>query len=225
MINFKMLMGFPMIGTALWLLSLAPDHFGDNGVFWVGMFLVCVSLAAWVYGQFIQAGTGSRAWSWGVIAAALVVGYWMILESQLQWRSPPPVKTAGSGPINSGGLSWSPWSPEAVAAARASGHPVLVDFTAKWCWTCRVNKAIAIEIPSVVERIKSLGMVTLRGDYTREDPAIADELRRFGRAGVPLVLVYPKNPTLPPQVLPEQLTEGIMLEALDSATNRQFAGP
>jgi thiol:disulfide interchange protein DsbD len=42
-------------------------------------------------------------------------------------------------------------------------------------------------------------------------------LNRFGRAGVPLVLVYPKNGSESPIVLPEALTPGIVLSALERA--------
>lgn len=216
MITFKTVMGFPMAATALWLLSLAPYHFGESGVFLIGLFLVCVSLAAWIFGQYIQTGQGHVLISWATAVAALVLGYVLILERELHWRNPPPL-AASTTTTTTGGIAWKPWSPAAIEEARAAGHPVLVDFTAEWCLTCKVNKKIAIDIPSVREQINAQQVTTLRGDYTRKDPAIAAELRRFERAGVPLVLVYPKNPTAPPEVLPTQLTPGIVLEALQRA--------
>jgi len=94
---------------------------------------------------------------------------------------------------------------------------VFVDFTAKWCVTCNANKKTSIEIPSVRAKLKSIQAAALLGDYTKVPPAITDELARFGRAGVPLVLVYPKDATKPPMVLPELLTPGIVLDALDKA--------
>jgi thiol:disulfide interchange protein len=57
----------------------------------------------------------------------------------------------------------------------------------------------------------------LLGDYTHFPDSITTELNRFSRAGVPLVLVYPKNPDAAPIVLPEILTPGIVLGALDRA--------
>ena len=99
----------------------------------------------------------------------------------------------------------------------AAGKPLLVDFTADWCLTCQVNKKTSIEIPSVREKIKALNAIALLADYTRTPDVITTELARFNRAGVPLVLVYPKDPAAPPQVLPEVLTPGIVLEALDRA--------
>lgn len=225
MITFKMIMGFPMLATALWLLTLAPDHFGPDGVFWMGMFLLLVAFAAWIYGRSIQLGQGRRGLAWAGIAAALAVGVGVVLEGELHWRSPQvDVGSASAPATRRGGIDWASWSPAAVEQARRAGHPVLVDFTAKWCLTCKVNKAVAIEIPAVKDQLRTIQAVTLRGDYTREDPAIAAELRRFKRAGVPLVLVYPADPALPPRALPEQLTPGIVLEALDWAV-KQGAKP
>ena len=86
----------------------------------------------------------------------------------------------------------------------ADGKPVLVDFTAKWCLTCKVNKALAIEVPTVRERMKALGLSPF-GDYTREDPAIAMELKRWKRAGVPWCWSIP-GIRRASRVLPEQLT-------------------
>jgi thiol:disulfide interchange protein DsbD len=104
-----------------------------------------------------------------------------------------------------------------MAKARADGHPVLVDFTADWCLTCQVNKKTSIEIPSVRAKLKSMNAIALLGDYTRFPDNITTELNRFSRAGVPLVLVHPKNPEAQPIVLPEILTPGIVLDALDRA--------
>jgi thiol:disulfide interchange protein DsbD len=42
-------------------------------------------------------------------------------------------------------------------------------------------------------------------------------LKRFERAGVPLVLVYSRDSSKPPQLLPAVLTPGIVLDALDQA--------
>jgi thiol:disulfide interchange protein DsbD len=66
-------------------------------------------------------------------------------------------------------------------------------------------------------KLKAINAVALLGDYTKQDAAITAELEAFGRAGVPLVVVYPRDPESPPIVLPEVLTPGLVLAALDRA--------
>ena len=94
---------------------------------------------------------------------------------------------------------------------------MLVDFTADWCLNCQANKLTSIEVDSVEKKLKEIDAVTLIGDFTRKNPAIAEELRRFERAGVPLVLVYPADQKTPPIVLPPTLTPQIVLDALEQA--------
>jgi thiol:disulfide interchange protein DsbD len=137
----------------------------------------------------------------------------------LRWRSPvADISLAGSLKESPDGIDWQRWSPAAVTQARAQGRPVFVDFTADWCLTCQANKRIAIDVPAVRAKLKDINAASLLGDYTRLPDDITTELNRYGRAGVPLVLVYSKNPNEPPQVLPEALTPGIVVAALDRAT-------
>lgn len=216
--KFKVIMGFPMLATAVWLLSLTARHFGNRGPLWIGIFLIMVALAAYIYGAFVQHGARRKGLALVVSVVLLAAGYGYALERELNWRA--PVKAAAntaSLPHNSSGIDWQPWSRAAVEKARADGRPVLVDFTADWCLTCQGNKKIAIEIPSVRAKLKEINAVALLGDYTLEDDAITAELKRFQRAGVPLVLVYPKDPAREPIVLPPALAPGIVLEALEKA--------
>jgi thiol:disulfide interchange protein DsbD len=211
----KRALGFPMLATGVWLLSLTTPFYGASGPLWIGLFLVAVGFAAWLWGAFVQRGRGLLAAALGLGLAGLAYGYG--LEKELRWRSPAPALAAGAPTAGSGGVAWQPWSPGALEQARAQGHPVLVDFTADWCVTCQVNKKSSLEAPAVRRKLREEGVVALLADYTREDPEITRELRRFGRAGVPLVLVYPREAQKPPLVLPSLLTPGIVLAALEKA--------
>ena len=62
-----------------------------------------------------------------------------------------------------------------------------------------------------------MNALALLADNTLETPAIISELKKFGRAGVPMVLVYPRDPKAEPFLLPTLLTPNIVLEALDNA--------
>jgi len=220
--KFKIAMGFPMLATALWLLSLTNAHFGSSGPLWVGLFLVVLALAVWIWGQFVQRGGARRGVALALSIVLIGAAYGYALERELNWRNPPPAAANGVH-VKKGGIPWEAWSPQAVAEARGAGRVVLVDFTADWCVTCQANKKSSLEIPSVRQKLKDLNAVALLGDYTREDPRIAEELKRYQRAGVPLVLVYPTDKSAEPIVLPSLLTPGIVLDALEKAAGKQTA--
>ncbi len=216
--KFKIAMGFPMLATAVWLaFDVGAAHFGKK-VFWLGVFLVTLALSAWIWGEFVQRGRKRKGLAAVVSLLVLAAGYGYALESELHWRSPAKLDAANNSLNNDpGGIQWQPWSAEAVAKARAEGRPVFVDFTADWCVTCQANKKTSIEIPSVRAKLKEINAVALLGDNTLVPDTITEELKRFDRAGVPLVLVYPRDASKPPIVLPELLTPRIVLDALERA--------
>jgi thiol:disulfide interchange protein DsbD len=214
--KFKIAMGFPMLATALWLFSLLPIHYGERA-WWLGIFLVVVAFAAWVFGQFVQPAGSRRGLALAVTIGVLFAGYFVVLEGELHWRAPVPASAVSTITENAGGIPWQPWSRAAVASARAAGRSILVDFTAKWCLTCNTLVKPALESASVRMKLQEYHATTLLGDYTRFPDDITEELHQFRRAGVPLVLVYPKNAQEPPIVLPEALTPGMVVDALERA--------
>jgi thiol:disulfide interchange protein DsbD len=199
---------------------LTAPSFGEGGVLWLGLVLVVVALAAWIWGEFVQRGVRRRGLAMAACGALLLLGYVVGLEGQLHWRKPSPL-TAGGTVIRDGpdGIEWRAWSSAAVEQARAAGHPVLVDFTARWCLTCKSNKKLAIDVPPVRTRLKQLDAVSFRADNTDPNPAITAELKRYERAGVPLVLLFPAKPDEPPFVLPALLTQSIVLDYLSKVAN------
>jgi thiol:disulfide interchange protein len=215
--RFRVAMGFPMLAAAVWLFSLVNVYYADRS-WWLAIFLVMVAVAAWIYGEFIQRQRTRHGVAVLAIVVVMLAGYFFVLENHLRWRDPvledQPVRSAQRNPND---VPWQPWSLAAVDQARAEHRPVLVDFTAKWCLTCNTVVKPALESASVRQKLKELNAVSLLGDYTRFPTDIAEELTRHGRAGVPLVLVYPTDPSKPPIILPEALTPGIVLAALDQA--------
>lgn len=218
MVHFKHAMGFPMLATAIWLLWVSTRVFGRDGALWLGLFLVVLALAVWIWGEFVQRGGERRGLAMGLSLLLAGGAYAYALEGQLHWRNPAKPAEAGAIAKSSPeGIDWQPWSLEAVAKARADGRVVLVDFTADWCFTCKANLKSSLEITSTQKKIKELNAVALLADNTLETPAIITELKKFGRAGVPMVLVYPRDRKAEPMLLPTLLTPSIILEALDKA--------
>lgn len=203
--KFKMAMGFPMLVTAVWLTSLVETFYGEQS-WWLGVFLVLVGAGAWVFGEFYQ--RGSRARGVGILFTVLLLatGYLWALESGLDWRHPQQPDATSEKVANAPkGYSWQRWSAEAVAKARAEGRVVVVDFTATWCQTCKISVKPAFEAKSVVEKLQKLNAVALVADYTSFPQELTDELEKFGRSAVPMVLVYPADASKPALVLAEPL--------------------
>ena len=214
--KFKVAMGFPMLAAAVWLCSLLTIHYGERA-WWMAVFLVFLAVAAWIYGDFVQRGRTHRWLAAVVSSVVLLIGYTYAADSKLRWREPLKEGAAGELPTEAPrGITWQEWSTDAVAEARAKGRPVLVDFTAKWCPTCNTIVKSTLETLSVQKKMAEVNAVPLLANYTRQPPAITAELNRFGRAGVPLVVVYPRKPDAPPMVF-DLITPTTLLDALDQA--------
>jgi thiol:disulfide interchange protein DsbD len=102
------------------------------------------------------------------------------------------------------GLTWEAWSPEKVADLRAAGQPVYIDFTAKWCLTCQVNKRVYKD-SGLQALIAEKKVVLLKADWTNEDPRITEALSALGKAAVPVNVLYVPGQDAP-VLLPELLS-------------------
>ena len=110
-----------------------------------------------------------------------------------------------------GNDEWQPYSEAKVAELNAARRPLLINFTASWCLTCMVNERNAFSDAAVQEIFRNKKVTLMKGDWTNRDPAITKALAAFGRAGVPLYVVYnPRPGASEPVVLPQLLTAGIV---------------
>jgi thiol:disulfide interchange protein DsbD len=202
--HFKIAMGFPMLATGLWLASLVTDHYGERS-WWLGIFLLFLALAAWIFGTFIQRGEKRKGLAGAFLFAVLALGYLWALEDRLQWRQPLDPKAAAGLTVKNApeGYAWERWSAEAVRQARTAGRPVVVDFTAKWCITCNSIVKPAFEREAVVAELKSRNVAALVADYSDYGADISAAMKEFNRAAVPLVVVFPAEAGKAPIVLPD----------------------
>jgi thiol:disulfide interchange protein len=205
MLRFKQVMAFPMFATCAWLVWVLAQQIGLDALALVLGGLVLVAFAAWAYG-LSQAGTST--WRWVALAAAPLALYALFAGTL---AGQPPSRSDMAASLSASG--WQPWSRAAVQAHLAAGKPVFVDFTAAWCVTCQANKRMALNRDAVREAFDKRGVVLLRADWTSRDDEITRELARFNRNGVPLYVLYDRSGT--PRLLPELLTEHIVLDALE----------
>ena len=210
-------LAFPMYGAAVWLVWVLAQQGGADSVLWVLSGAVVLGFGLWVLGEAQRAGRGRRLGQ-GVALAALVA-----LAAMLPRLEASP---AASGSVASVTAlrDAEPWSADRVAALRAEGRPVFVYLTAAWCISCKVNERIALDTEAVRRAFAERNVAVLVGDWTRGDSAITALLREHRRDGVPLYLFYPENGGAP-AVLPQILTEAIVLEAIDASPGPVAGGP
>ena len=197
---FRKAMALPMALTAAALLWLAW-RLGGAG-FALGCSAIALALVAVLamIGRAQQRGLSATPRAAPALAALVLLGAVLL----------PQVAHAPAADTSGDLLGTKPFSPAVLAAARASGKPLFVYFTADWCLTCKVNEAAAIERESTRAAFAKAGVQVLRGDWTRRDPAITRFLETHGAAGVPLYLWYAPGvaeATVLPQVLTPTLLE------------------
>jgi thiol:disulfide interchange protein DsbD len=203
---FRHVLAFPMYAAAAWLVWVLSQQTDPLGLAQLLAAAVLAGFGAWLWG-LVQARQGLV---WRGLAALAVLGAFAMV---LAWPYKAPETPRSSAKTE---LESQAWSPARVEALRAEGRPVLVNFTAAWCVTCQVNEGVALATPGVAAALKRDNAVYLVADWTNRDATIAAALSQFGRAGVPLYLVYGRDGG-PPKVLPQLLTEGLVVKALDEA--------
>jgi thiol:disulfide interchange protein len=216
MIVFKEIMGFIMMATVLWLVWVFGAQTDTFALFILLVGFFFLAIGAWILGKW---GTPIKSKNTRIIgyAAALlifVLGGVTIAKASTLAPVPSPSYLNSEVALTdpAGADQWIPFSPEKLAELQAQGTPVFIDFTAKWCLICQANHAM-LETESVREKFQEKKVVKMLADWTKKDPVIAEWLKKFGRNGVPLYVMFDGEQN--PAILPQVLTPDLITEQLD----------
>jgi thiol:disulfide interchange protein DsbD len=208
---FRKALAFPMYAAAAWLVWVLTVQAGPDALVRILGAAVVVGLAAWL------AGSAQRQAALGRRPVALTAGAAVLVAGALFAAAGPGYAVAGASSAGEkADVPYEPYSPARLAELRAEGRPVFVNYTAAWCVSCQVNDRVALSTKGVAAAMKAHNVAYLKADWTRRDADIAAELARYGRAGVPLYLVYGADGA-DGVILPSILTEGIVVKALNEA--------
>lgn len=195
--TFKTILGFGMAASVLWLMHVLAAQVSIAIFLNMLVSLLAISIACWIYGHW---GSVNRAPYLRLFATVITLG----LVSASYIYATQPIALAAQDP-------WIVYDSATVEDLRKT-HPVLIDFTAKWCITCQVNKRLVLNTSKAHKLFKSKNVQLVKADWTTYDSAITKALEQYGRSSVPLyVLLYPDGRH---KVLPELLTFSILKEAL-----------
>jgi thiol:disulfide interchange protein DsbD len=200
----KQAVAIPLFGTVIWLVWVFNQTAAASSLIFLLIAFLLLAIAGWILGRW-PAKSIATASAVIVLAIAVAVPVWALHMLE-------PNTSAHAQSIDT---RWQPFTPDLVAKYRAEGKPVFVDFTASWCLSCQVNERVVLDRADVQQRLKASGVELVRADWTRHDETIANALALLGRSGVPTYALYSADPNAPPKLLPEVLTPGIVLHALD----------
>ncbi len=206
--RLKQILAFPMYGVAAWLFWVLAQQVDSMGLAAALSGFVLIGFAAWLWDAAAKSSkTGRRV---STTAAALTMAAAIAFIFVISGR--PPAEAGQNAAAD--GIS-EPFSQDRLTALRAENRPVFVNFTAAWCITCKVNERVALSTTEVEEAFTLHNVAYLKADWTNRNAEIGTTLRSLGRDGVPLYVLYAPGST-EAQILPQILTPGTLIEALEN---------
>ncbi|MEE2525383.1 protein-disulfide reductase DsbD domain-containing protein [Hyphobacterium sp. HN65] len=190
MVRFKQFLAFPMFGAGIWLIWVLAIQAGPQGVLMLMIGYLALGFLIWT---LKSSGLLSRI-ATGAGAVALAFTLYGVAQSAVP-----------------GEYSGEPWSQDRVDMLLAEGRPVFIDFTAAWCVSCQFNKQVTLNSRSVLQAFEENEVQILIADWTNRDDRIADAIRGYGAAGIPLYVYYPAG-AQEPVILPPLLNTGQLIE-------------
>lgn len=222
MLKLRAGLGFSLLATVVWLLWVLGQSGGADAVVAMMGALLLFSFLLWGFGQLqpLRSIWLGRASVIAIICLAFTSFNLIDFDPATNGDNTGNGTASGNGStaLEEGG--WAQYSEAAVAEALAAGRPAFVVFTADWCITCKMNEKTVLKRDSVRDAFAAGGYALFRADWTRRDDTIRTRLAAFGRAGVPLYLVYSPDAPDSPQVLSELLSQREVIDALEEP---QFA--
>ena len=186
--NLKKFLGLTLLLTTIWLIDVYSSLTDNQAGIMIKLntaLLLC--FFAFYLGKKI---TKSKVWK--VIFHALYITLVISIV-----RTPQGASTATGSVLlkekNAKGLQWEKWSEEKMNAYARDGKRVFIDFTAKWCFTCKVNERLVIETSGFRDLVDEKNVHLLLADWTKRDEVIGSWLRKNGFVGVPAYFVINKD--------------------------------
>ena len=194
--TFRQFLVFPMLATVIWLLWVYQSQAGNAAQFVLLVSLLLFALLLWLAAR--MSGIKSKV--------TLLLALLCLVPAMQQ-------PTTSSGSDNNTQLT--AFTESRLQQLRDDNKVVLVNMTADWCITCKVNEQVAFRSEDLNVLFKEQDVHYLVGDWTNKNQTILQFLNRYQRSGVPLYVVYAGNQY--EQVLPQLLTPQIVISAINTA--------
>lgn len=170
---FKQGLGFVMLIVAVKLLEALPEHLKMGTLYCAAVLGFCV----WMWGAWVSYEMSSmRRRAIRLIAIAVAAGavLWFLPEKQ-------------------GLIEWQSYDAAMVSRATKNQKPVLLEFMADWCFSCKVVEKTVYNRENIAALIENKGVLAVRADTTSKDyPATIDLRDIYREPAVPVsILLIP----------------------------------
>jgi thiol:disulfide interchange protein DsbD len=192
----KQFFGVLLLAVAVWMLArILPERVT------LALWAVPALAGAWLLwrwrpstGASTGPGTGVGARGGATRIAGLLLGAWgltMLIGAALGGRDPlapiPQLAREAKG-LEFRSIKGTDGLDRELAAAAAAGRPVMLDFYADWCVSCKEMERYTFTDPKVQQALA--GAVLLKADVTANDAADQALLQRFGIFGPPTIAFW-----------------------------------
>ncbi len=198
MITVERIAGFFLMGTALYLLSILPESIHLASL----CALLASAFAAWFWGRFasLKESAGRRLVTGCLCLACVVVASFCALT-----------------PSSQPSAHWEAFSPARFASGLGK-KPLLVEFTADWCPTCKALEKTTLRPERLQKLAQKYNLALIRVDLTEPNPHGNDLLKALGSVSIPLTAIFPAgNMSQTPVVLRDIYTFSQLETALSAA--------
>ncbi|MGH8722464.1 MAG: protein-disulfide reductase DsbD, partial [Burkholderiales bacterium] len=198
MTTVKALFGVLFLAVAVWMLERVLP-----GSLTLALWSLLVIVGGYYFGGFGRTRSGHEGWRLVARGAGLAVIFWgliMMVGAAAGGHDPLQPLRGASLPGFSGTAAASaeelPFQKIAstddldreLAAAQAAGKPVMLDFYADWCVSCKEMEKYTFSVPEVQQDLA--GFVLLKADVTANNEADQALFRRLGVYGPPTTAFY-----------------------------------
>ncbi|MHC4691722.1 MAG: protein-disulfide reductase DsbD family protein [Planctomycetota bacterium] len=169
---FKQAIGFVLLLIAIKLIASLPEVRRTSVLY----FAVVLAFCVWMWSGWVTYNTKPvRKWLVRLVALALgITAGWTFL--------PAPAAEL---------INWQPYDAVAIKTANGESRPVLVKFTADWCWNCEVVEKVVFGRKDIAKLIEQKDVLAIKADTTLEHyPAAIDLKEKYKEPGVPVTIVY-----------------------------------
>ena len=214
MIWIKTILGFCLLGTTIWFLTIINYQVSNEAAYLVGALMGLIIL-------LLKLKNRLKFVNQKIIYMTVLI---IICFSFLTPRVLSSFSLVETIARNGATSNWDKFNYSSINQHLMDGKTVIVDVTAKWCITCQLNKQRVFQTKEVKKFIKNDEVIAMRADWTKPDLKITEYLSTFNRFGVPFNVVY--GPGLKSGfILPELLSVRGLFSAVERTGYKKVKTP